>query len=125
MKKPSLEKIDTAIPAEGECEILEIHYTLDNLEIIVLNRSNNKKYAVSFGLTKGFKVLDESNLLEYWDEIPKNGLYKVYKDGWLTFESTRKGFFADGFGKTQEYFISGADDCIHIFSQSPPTVKEL
>lgn len=62
----------------------------------------------------GFRMLDEGDLLEFWDSDYKGfGIYEVTKGGWASLEKSRSGFIT-GHHKFKEYLITGINDCVSV-----------
>lgn len=127
MKTLIAKKINTYIDIRGETEIEDIEYQKGELKITLNYYDATKKALVSFKEIIGFRVLDEGDLLEFWPTCSMfNGwIFKILDGGWNELESTRSGFLSKDTRKYTEYLITGIDDCINVFSVSPPIIREL
>ena len=114
----------TGRDSEGTPEVVDIHYDLWVLRVTVLFEGAKNPTYVSFDAVEGFRVLDEGQLLEYWDPGQSGSwLYVVEKGGWLELEASRNGaptLAADG--KLKEYLVAGINDCISVLAYEDPTV---
>jgi hypothetical protein len=74
----------------------------------------------------GFRVLDERDLCEFWDEYgqDKGWLYEVECGGWMELEKQRALFNSpDVFDGLREYFV--VDEwCVSVLCQTPPELDE-
>ena len=83
---------------------------------------------VDFTNIIGFRVLDNGNLVEFWnDECPSDWLWEVNDGGWFDLEKQREGFVTGYFEKDllTEYLVIGIDDCISILSPSAPKITTV
>src|SRR5262245_40647020 len=80
---------------------------------------------VRFESVKGFRVLDEGDLLEFWPTCswPNGGwLWVVHEGGWFDFESTRPGFLYMKYKGASEYLVTGENECVSVISYDCPVV---
>ncbi len=76
----------------------------------------------------GFRVLDNGNLVEFWnDDCPNGWLWEVSDGGWFDLEKQREGFVTGYVEKDllTEYLVIGTDDCISILSSSTPKITTV
>lgn len=105
-------------------DVFEIQYGKSGLLIRVDPDLTGR--AVHFGDPIGFRVLDEGDLLEFWEdgEYDSNGwIFRIVSGGWLDFERSRKGFFSSSDREDiTEYLVATASDCVNILSMSDPRI---
>ena len=107
-------------------EVTGLLYDLQSLVIDVV-QEDGRRAQIVFRHPEGFRVLDERELLEFWQEYHQgNGwLYEVFEGGWQELERTRIDYFGCLFGsQLREYFIV-ADACVNVLSCSPPEIVSL
>lgn len=78
-----------------------------------------------FDNIKGFRLLDEGDLLEFWPTcaMSKGWLFLIKKNGWFDLESSRSGFLTEKNPGIFEYFISGENNCLSILSGDKPKIE--
>ena len=82
---------------------------------------------VVFRQPVGFRVLDERDLCEFWNEYsePNGWLYEVEQGGWSELESRRPLFNApESFRGLREWLIVD-EMCISVLSVQPPEIIDL
>lgn len=111
-------------PELGVPEITNIHYDLLDLRITLQFPHQNCPAHVLFQEVVGFRVLDERDLMEFWDpNIRAEGwLWQVNTGGWLALESTRSGFRSNDQNPT-EFMLLGLNECVSVMSCSTPTIQ--
>ena len=111
-------------PLETKPEITRVEYDLHNLVIHIEPVYDAEPIIVTFDSSIGYRVLDEGNLLEFWDKFNlSNGwLYQIVSGGWFELESNRNGFVSQHHSGIQEYLIIGVNECVSVLAGEPPTV---
>ncbi len=111
-------------------EIIHLNYDVWTLRVTA--EFEDIRVYVDFTNVKGFRVLDEGDLLEFWNPESriKGWLWEVKSGGWFDLEKIREGFVTgilDGESKPNEYFILGITDCVNVISYNEPkiTIIEL
>ncbi len=81
---------------------------------------------VVFRGVAGFRVLDERDLTEFWDDYHQgNGwLYEVHEGGWLELEVGRGRFFREFYEGLREYLVV-CDQCVSVLSTEPPEIIDV
>lgn len=122
MNFPSIKGIEGR--REGKVpELLSVAYDLWTLRLTLSFQSNQVVY-VDFGEIEGFRVLDEGQLLEFWDEKSNDHwVFEVLSNGWLAAESRRETAPAitEG-GELKEYLVAGICECVSILAYDPPEI---
>mgnify|MGYP005877502447 CR=1 FL=1 len=104
-------------------ELVCIHQVPEQLVVTLETEEKAEQIDVVFGFVAGLRVLDESDLNEYWPTCSTlNGwIYEIYSGGWFDQEKKREGFFS-GVARSdlREFFIASDSDCMNILSISKP-----
>jgi hypothetical protein len=82
---------------------------------------------VVFFDVRGFRVLDELDLYEFWPEYsePNGWLYEVEQGGWMELESQRERFSSPSLiPELREYLLTD-DQCISVLCVGPPEITDL
>jgi hypothetical protein len=123
---PITEQLESSKQYSGLPEITDLHYDLWTLKVRLEFLNLNHPIYVVFKNVEGFRVLDEGNLMEFWNTKTRvdGWLWKVEKNGWHDQEKLRDGFFT---GKAHlndhdEYMIVGTNDCINIITGNEPII---
>ncbi len=77
-----------------------------------------------FGGPVGFRVLDERDLIEFWNAYsrPNGWLWEVLSGGWLELEFSRPGFVdRDLIPDLREFLVVG-DMCVSVLCTRPPVL---
>ncbi len=111
-------------PMETKPEITRVEYDLDSLIVHIEPEYDAEPIIVSFDSSIGFRVLDEGNLLEFWEKFNLNSgwLYRIISGGWFDLESKRNGFVSQHHSDVQEYLIIGVNECVSVLAGEAPTV---
>ncbi len=88
------ELLDAGITLGEKPFVKELFYNLETLVITLDPDISGKTLRVVFDTVRGFRCLDEGDLLDFWaDEfIQKNWLFEITAGGWLDQEEKRDGF---------------------------------
>lgn len=111
-------------PLDTKPEITRVDYDLHNLVVHIEPTYDAEPIVVTFDSSLGFRVLDEGNLLEFWDHFNlKDGwLFQISSGGWYDLESKRNGFVSQHHSDVREYLIIGVNECVSVLSVEPPKV---
>ena len=125
LKKPVAESVNDSLAIDGLPEIVNINYDLWYLTVTLEFPNRDTPIYVRAEEVIGFRVLDEGNLLEFWnpESRPDGWMWKIISGGWFELESTRKGFISGYDKEYSEYLILGADDCINIITNIEPKIN--
>jgi hypothetical protein len=125
LKIPKVRSVETEYFPDELPEIINIDYDLWTLRITLSFVNVNKPVLyVSFKNVVGFRLLDESNLLEFWNpdvRVP-GWIWRVENGGWFDLEKLREGFIEGSHenDNRQEYLITGVNECLSIIACSLP-----
>ncbi|HTQ99940.1 MAG TPA: hypothetical protein VMH83_08115 [Candidatus Acidoferrum sp.] len=112
--------IKLALPPEVP-EIVHVDYDLWVLRLTLRFASMKEPFYLQFFNTRGFRVLDEGDLLEFWK--PENRLagvaWEIESGGWLDLEKTRSGFLS-ALHPAREFLVVGANECVSVIGTSIP-----
>jgi hypothetical protein len=80
--------------------------------------------SVVFRRPAGFRVLDERDLCEFWDQYHTgNGwLYEVHEGGWQELESHRPLFNSPSFFTGLREFLIVCDQCVNVLTVNAPKI---
>lgn len=82
---------------------------------------------ITFRAPVGFRVLDERDLCEFWNEYSEaiGWLYEVVEGGWMELESNRELFTSPSWFHELREFLIVDDKCISILTSHPPEISDL
>jgi hypothetical protein len=92
--------------------------------LVGLVLSDGSEASLVFSSPVGFRVLDERDLLEFWNDFsePNGWLWEVLGGGWLELESAREGFLdRDLLPELREFLVVG-DMCVSVICARPPVL---
>lgn len=99
----------------------------DGSDLVLQIQGDGFSFAtVTFKNVIGFRVLDERDLCEFWNEYsePNGWLYEVESGGWLELESQRELFNSPSlFDGLKEYFVVD-DNCINVLCTRAPEIRD-
>jgi len=123
-KAPQLTGIDLGRNGEGTPEVIAVNFDIWALRVTLIfpNQESDPTY-IEFHKVAGFRVLDESDLLEFGAPEPNSCLAVVENNGWLSMESARHTapFIKEDMGVT-EYYVFGIDYCVSVLAWGEPVV---
>ena len=122
--KSQVKPFQPAQAYDGLPEISDISFDLWFLTITVYFQQIVKPVYIKFDGIRGFRVLDEGDLLEFWNpELRADGwLWIVEKGGWFDLESTRNGFVSGVTGGYSEFLILGENECVSVITEGSPEI---
>jgi len=125
---PKVKPVDFPILTNDFPEIVNISYDLWTLRITLSFEKIDRPIYVTFKRIRGFRVLDEGNLLEFWNPAVRvpGWIWLVENGGWFDLEKLRGGFVESYHDNEflKEYLITGINDCISIFASCEPEIKD-
>lgn len=82
---------------------------------------------IVFKKPAGFRVLDERDLCEFWDNYHTgNGwLYEVHDGGWQELESHRQFFNSPSFFTGLREYLVVCDTCVSVLAVEPPEIISM
>ncbi len=118
---------------EGESDIFEINDSHSSLRIIVDTAlgSDDKLYLeIVFIDCRGYRYLDEGDLLRYWetDKFKEHYIYEILSGGWISGEVIDPGVLnisQECGSNLKEWFIVTTNGCINVLAINEPLVREL
>jgi len=92
-----------------------------------LEAPDNTFCQVTFRDVIGFRVLNESDLLEFWNTYsqPHGWLWRVQSGGWFDLERSREQFDVARVHDTAEEYLVGGDTCVSIITAHPPEITRV
>ena len=127
VQKAVISSVTDAEAFEGIPEVTAVNYDTSLLRITISFENIDYPVHVIFDGVRGFRVLDEGDLLEFWNpDVRANGwLWFVEKGGWFELESLRKGFVSGVTGGYREYLVLGQNDCVSVIAYGEPKIETL
>lgn len=91
------------------------------------NQTRHRVY-VDFENVIGFRLLDNGNLLEFWQEnSPNDWLLQIVEGGWFDLERIREGFVTGIMFEShqtencpKEYLLASQNECINVICGDEP-----
>ena len=85
---------------------------------------------ILFEEIRGFRVLDEGDLIPYWQSKvfePGYYLFEIMSGGWLEQEKQFPGMLAitEAVGDSREWFICTEYNCVNVLSVNPPLIRDF
>ena len=119
---------------QHESDIVELVQGVAGLRVIVETQTNNNDKEIvieyNFDVPRGYRFLDEGDLLRYWkSEVFTHGyhLFEITEGGWVDQETQMPGMLdvTSAVGTFKEWFICTTNGCLNVLSVHPPMVREI
>ena len=83
--------------------------------------------AIRFREVCGFRVLSESDVLDFHEEydFSDGWLFEIFSGGWFEQESSRSGFLRQHAPFYREFLFEDADKFISVLSKSAPSIEKI
>lgn len=111
----------------NESDIASLNYNGRVLVLVVAReRLNAKQFTglrISFSYASGFRMLDESDLAEYWIApgfLRGYHVLAIDSGGWGDEENDRKGYKS----WQREWLVVTGNRCVSVFANEAPVIKE-
>ena len=116
-----------------ESDIVEVFNTFSGLRVTVstwIDSINQTYLQVYWRRVQGYRLLDELDLLAYWDTEKLRSPHHVYEitsGGWLRGEPILSGMLTSAHNNPGlcEWFISTTNRCMNVLAASPPELMDL
>jgi hypothetical protein len=121
-------------PNKDSSDIVEISQTGIGLRIIVrtngANDSDDVWFEYFFDRARGFRVLDEGDLIPFWRSQsykPAYALHRVDSGGWLEQEKMSGNLTTTlaVFDNVKEWLITSGMDCVNVISANAPQIRKF
>ncbi|MCB8927204.1 MAG: hypothetical protein H6652_16425 [Ardenticatenaceae bacterium] len=125
LPNPKTKSLNTTFEISEIPEITNLEYDLWELRITLKFPNKKEPIYVIFSTPVGFRVLDESDMTEYWNDDARSSgwLWEIVEGGWITLETQRKNKYFSGTEiHNVEYLVTGIHDCINVISPRPPKI---
>ena len=125
IKSPVVTTVSVTSAFEGNPEVTGLNYDSGALRVTLDFPGMEDPVYAAFDSVRGFRVLDEGDLLEFWNpETRADGwIWMVLKGGWFDLESFREGFLSGVAGGYSEYLILGANDCVSVITTTELVIE--
>ena len=122
--EPVVTPAPVPVAAHGIPEVMAVRYESGSLEI-VLRFADAEDTSVHFEAPRGFRVLDEGDLLEFWapETRAEGWLWSVEDGGWLSQESHRSGFISCLGDRCREFLVAGQNECVSVITDGEPKLR--
>jgi len=107
------------------CDIVEISNSVSGLRVVVAATRDSDRFAeIHFESARAFQVLEEGDLLGYWDPplTAKYLVYKVEAGGWR--ERVADHFLQSTAPSMPEWLIVTECLCVNVLSACTPHIRE-
>ena len=107
-------------------EVVDVSYDLWLLRVTVTFEDQKNPVYLEFEGVRGFRVLDEGDLIEFWsnDCCLEGWLVEITKGGWFALEQSRSGFITSPEQGFREYLIAGINACVSVIAYEVPRVYQ-
>lgn len=114
-----------------ESDVVELSYASGHLLVVADTRSadgQNLHVHFEFDGPRGFRVLDEGDLIRYWEAgifAPGYHLFEITRGGWRQQETQTPGMLSvsDAIG-SREWFVATTNTCVNVLCAAPPRVSD-
>lgn len=122
--EPKVVKVENNFAANRSVTVDEVIFNRDCLNIFL--SSDTWELQVHFDAIYGFRVLDESDLCEFWDQcnLTTGWCFEVLTGGWNSLEKTRDHFLTGKISEPREFLIIGQNECVSVLAFEQPEVIE-
>jgi hypothetical protein len=120
---------------EGKLDdIAELTLGPSGLRVVVVSLKDDESNVyleVFFPSPRGFRYLDEGDLLRYWrsPELSprKHSVFEITGGGWMEQERQTTGMLDStaAFGWFREWFIITDNGCLNVIAGEPPLLRRL
>jgi len=126
--KTLLEPVGYEIEWHGGSDVTEITNTSSGLRIVVAAPKGIDRYLeIHFPFVRAFQVMDEGDMLEYWQTplTTGNALYKVASGGWRERAAGQFLHVTASLDAMQEWLVVSEGLCVSVISAYVPHVREF
>jgi hypothetical protein len=116
---------------KSESDIVSLTYASGVLRLVidtVTLEGQLVSLEVEFDAPRGFRLLDEGDLIRYWETDVFAGGYHVFEitsGGWRSQETqfSRMLTVSDAIG-AREWFVATSNTCVNVLCGEPPRISE-
>ena len=116
-----------ALAVPSESDIASVHFNGQSLSIEVarepLEGGQFRGLRVTFQEVQGFRLLDESDLAQYWTApgfVRGHHVLLVASGGWSAEENLRQGYEV----RRREWLVVTGNRCLNVFASEGPQIEE-
>lgn len=114
-------------------DIVELSQGASGLRVVIAAfvKDDDDKYLEAFFFSpRGFRYLDEGDLLAYWKSgafSPRShSIFEITSGGWMEQERAQGALnTTEAIGGFREWFIVTANGCLNIIANTPPLLRKL
>jgi len=134
MIKIAADPVGRQYATKGESDICELSLGASGLRAVVETRSHESDERIwveyHFKIPRGFRFLDEGDLIPYWDSgVFTHGyhLFEITSGGWFSHELQIPGMVSvsEAIGNWREWFVCTSNGCLNVLTIEPPLVREF
>jgi|SRR5882672_5114541 len=124
MPEVKLKPVSVDGVASTGTEVIAVGFDIRVLRVTVEFRPTRDWVYIDFSFPRGFRVLDEGDLVEYWraPHAQESFLFEVESGGWLDLEAQRSGFVSTQRKDVTEYLVAGEEACVSVLAIERPHV---
>jgi len=129
-----VEPFGPPIPDLQSSDLCDLSLGLAGLRVAVHlghHEDENDRFAeIVFTAPRGFRYLDEGDLLPYWSsgafDTSRHLVFEIKRGGWAEQEQ-RSGMFnvTAAVGTFREWFIASSNGCLNVISSVEPLIRIL
>ncbi|MCC8627474.1 hypothetical protein [Xanthomonas vesicatoria] len=123
-----LKPVGSEIEWQVGSDVTEISNTSSGLRIVLAAQKSIDRYLeIHFPFVRAFQVMDEGDMLEYWQNPLTTGhvLYKVASGGWRERAAGQFLHVTASLTTMQEWLIVSECLCVSVISAYVPHVREF
>lgn len=101
------------------------------VHIIAKGSEEDEYLEVLFTQPRGFRFLDEGDLMPYWKSGEFSGrdniVYEIKRGGWVMQELQTDGMLmvSHSFDADREWFIATSNGCVNVMSRTAPLLRRV
>jgi len=117
----------------GRADIVEFSFGPSGLRIVVsfLDEDSDLYQEIVFPDVRGFRSLDEGDLLPYWQSGEfsnrRHSVFEITSGGWIKQELQTSGMLAttNVVGWYREWFVVSINQCVNVIAKNQPLIRRL
>ncbi|WP_146168190.1 hypothetical protein [Pseudomonas mangrovi] len=113
-----------------ESDIYSVSDSKEGLTILIDTKDesgNRRDLRVYFEYARGFRYLDEGDLIHYWESkafSTPHHVFKILSGGWSNGEAVEPGILSVSKAvEITEWFVATTNNCINVLTESQPLIE--